>query len=134
MHLFRLFCLFFILTTVTMAAPVTIRKRGFLGATRLIKGVVKYSGLGTFYEPGSGSCGEYNVDKDLVVAVNKAQMQNGANPNNNPHCGNMVSIEGTVGKTLARIEDTCPSCSEGKSFCSIPRVLIPYSLYFFLFH
>jgi hypothetical protein len=114
MHFTRLFFILSLSFYLTSAAPVNNNKRGLLGA-RLFKGVKTklFSGLGTFYEVGSGSCGEYDSDSDLVVAVNKAQMQNGANPNNNPHCDNMVHIKGDHGSTSAKIVDTCPSCANG---------------------
>ncbi|KAI8889234.1 hypothetical protein K501DRAFT_171428 [Backusella circina FSU 941] len=72
-----------------------------------------YSGKGTFYNVGLGSCGDLDTDDELVVAVNKAQMDNGANPNKNPKCEHMVSISGTDGSVVARIVDACPSCAEG---------------------
>lgn len=37
----------------------------------------------------------------------------GPNPNNNPHCQNMVFITGNQGSTSARIVDTCPACAQG---------------------
>ncbi|KAI8061299.1 hypothetical protein BDF21DRAFT_321932, partial [Thamnidium elegans] len=72
-----------------------------------------FSGSGTFYEVGSGSCGESDSDSDLVVAVNFDQMKNGANPNNNPTCQKTVFITGDMGSTSARVVDTCPSCPKG---------------------
>jgi hypothetical protein len=36
-----------------------------------------FSGRGTFYNVGLGSCGDQDTDDELVVAVNKAQMDNG---------------------------------------------------------
>ncbi|KAF1805025.1 RlpA-like double-psi beta-barrel-protein domain-containing protein-containing protein, partial [Mucor lusitanicus] len=72
-----------------------------------------FSGSGTYYEVGSGSCGERDTDSDLVVAVNKAQMDNGSNPNVNPKCDKMVSITGDNGSVTARVVDTCPACANG---------------------
>ncbi|KAI9469967.1 MAG: hypothetical protein EXX96DRAFT_588221 [Benjaminiella poitrasii] len=90
-------------------------ERRLLDSDSLIKevGGKLFTGRGTFYEVGIGSCGEQDTDDDLVVAVNKKQMANGANPNNNPQCDKMVSITGHKGSTLAKIVDTCPSCSFG---------------------
>ncbi|KAI9004892.1 RlpA-like double-psi beta-barrel-protein domain-containing protein-containing protein [Phycomyces nitens] len=72
-----------------------------------------FSGSGTYYNVGPGSCGETNSDTEMVVAVNIGQMDNGPNPNNNPHCQKMVSIKGARGVVKARVVDTCPGCSEG---------------------
>ncbi|ORZ03698.1 hypothetical protein BCR43DRAFT_419472, partial [Syncephalastrum racemosum] len=62
---------------------------------------------------GSGSCGQTDTDNEYVVAVNKAQMHNGPNPNNNKKCEKMVYIEGAKGNCKARIVDTCPKCPNG---------------------
>ncbi|KAI8064478.1 RlpA-like double-psi beta-barrel-protein domain-containing protein-containing protein [Gongronella butleri] len=69
--------------------------------------------MGTYYATGMGSCGESDNDDELVVALNKEQMDNGANPNLNPECEKKVSITGEGGKSvLARIVDTCPNCKQ----------------------
>ncbi|KAI9472145.1 MAG: RlpA-like double-psi beta-barrel-protein domain-containing protein-containing protein [Benjaminiella poitrasii] len=73
-------------------------------------------GTGTYYDvaAGYGSCGKMNSNDDMVVAVNYLQMENGANPNKNPHCDKSVKIIGKTGKAVvARIVDTCPGCSSG---------------------
>ncbi|KAG1007052.1 hypothetical protein G6F26_013842 [Rhizopus arrhizus] len=70
-----------------------------------------FSGKGTYYDVGRGSCGESDDDSEMVVAVNVNQMNNGANPNMNPHCNKMVKIVGTTSnEIIARIVDTCPTC------------------------
>ncbi|ORZ22581.1 RlpA-like double-psi beta-barrel-protein domain-containing protein-containing protein, partial [Absidia repens] len=71
-----------------------------------------YNGIGTYYNVlGIGSCGESDSDDEMVVAVNQPQMENGANPNQNPECDEHVEIEGEQGKKVtARIVDTCPGC------------------------
>lgn len=110
-------------------------ERRIIGASKLLQGVKGklFSGSGTYYEVGSGSCGERDTDSDLVVAVNKAQMDNGnvecvpkqlaclthanpgSNPNVNPKCDKMVSITGDNGSVTARVVDTCPACANGKT-------------------
>ncbi|KAI8330864.1 hypothetical protein BC941DRAFT_325620, partial [Chlamydoabsidia padenii] len=82
-----------------------------------------YNGEGTYYEvPGVGSCGKPDTDDELVVAVNRDQMKNGANPNMNPECEKHVVIIGDQGKTAtARVVDTCPTCKKGNLDLS-PRV------------
>ncbi|KAG2204143.1 uncharacterized protein EV154DRAFT_471911 [Mucor mucedo] len=102
-----------ILLFLSFIACSPLETRGL--GSRLLRGVkaTLFSGAGTFYEVGSGSCGEYDTDDMLVVAVNKAQMQNGPNPNNNPLCQNTVFITGNRGSTSARVVDTCPACPQG---------------------
>ncbi|KAI8149452.1 hypothetical protein BJV82DRAFT_505173 [Fennellomyces sp. T-0311] len=77
-----------------------------------IKGAA-FDGIGTYYNPGPGSCGQTDTDDELVVAINRPQMHNGPNPNVNPHCNKYVYIKGSDGETKARIEDTCPTCPQG---------------------
>ncbi|SAM01101.1 hypothetical protein [Absidia glauca] len=73
-----------------------------------------YTGEGTYYEvPGTGSCGQSDTDDESVVAVNRLQMNNGADPNSNPECEKQVEIQGDQGTTTARVVDTCVACLEG---------------------
>lgn len=73
----RLVSIILFLNNFWFISSAPLENRGL--GSRLLKGVKAklFSGLGTFYEVGSGSCGEYDTDSDLVVAVNKAQMENG---------------------------------------------------------
>ncbi|CDH60010.1 hypothetical protein RO3G_09000 [Lichtheimia corymbifera JMRC:FSU:9682] len=73
----------------------------------------QYDGTGTYYDTGVGSCGKKDTNDELIVAINKAQMGNGPNPNANPHCGKYVVVQGTNGNVKAKIEDTCPTCGSG---------------------
>lgn len=73
-----LYILFFTSQILLISSAPLLEDRGL--GSRLLKGVQKsklFSGLGTFYEIGLGSCGEQDSDSDLVVALNKAQMANG---------------------------------------------------------
>ncbi|KAG1189059.1 hypothetical protein G6F36_004191 [Rhizopus arrhizus] len=72
-----------------------------------------FSGSGTFYMPGLGSCGWKNSEKEMIVALNHAQMSNGGNSNNNRICGKHVTINGPKGSVTAKVVDTCPGCSNG---------------------
>ncbi|KAI9310275.1 RlpA-like double-psi beta-barrel-protein domain-containing protein-containing protein [Dichotomocladium elegans] len=76
-------------------------------------GGAKFSGDGTFYNTGLGSCGITNTDDDFIAALNSAQMNNGPNPNNNPICGRKVRINGPKGSVTVAITDTCPTCAFG---------------------
>ncbi|KAI8884191.1 hypothetical protein K501DRAFT_151941, partial [Backusella circina FSU 941] len=72
------------------------------------------NGKGTYYNPGLGSCGIESCDTDLVVAVNYIQMDNGANPNKNPKCGQKIKIRGLLGLFVtATIIDTMPTGTKG---------------------
>lgn len=127
--IFRSFVFLCILAGSSQALPL-------LGADNLIKEMKGklFSGKGTFYEVGPGSCGQSNSNAAKVVALNLAQMGNSKlisrllycvliscekkkkdpNPNKNSHCGQTVSITGDNGATTAEVVDTCPSCPSGK--------------------
>ncbi|KAI9006271.1 RlpA-like double-psi beta-barrel-protein domain-containing protein-containing protein [Phycomyces nitens] len=72
-----------------------------------------YSGDGTFYGVGLGSCGSSDGNNDLVAALNAPQMGNVPNPNNNPNCGRRATVKGPKGTVTVRIVDTCPPCKKG---------------------
>ncbi|KAI9359842.1 RlpA-like double-psi beta-barrel-protein domain-containing protein-containing protein [Pilaira anomala] len=72
-----------------------------------------YTGDGTFYDAGLGSCGIESTNSDHIVAINHGQMGNGANPNHNPLCGKKIRVKGPKGSTTATIVDTCPGCAWG---------------------
>jgi hypothetical protein len=69
----------------------------------------------TYYDVsvGTGSCGTTASNSDLVVALSHLDMNNGANPNNNPLCGTMINIYYNGGVHSARVFDTCPVCAAG---------------------
>lgn len=69
----------------------------------------------TYYDVsvGTGSCGTTASNTDNVVALSHLDMNNGANPNNNPLCGTMININYNGATHSARVFDTCPTCSEG---------------------
>ncbi|CDH56514.1 hypothetical protein RO3G_05068 [Lichtheimia corymbifera JMRC:FSU:9682] len=91
--------------STTMAASSKKSKGGSGGGS--------YSGKATWYTVSLGSCGSTNSDSELVAAMNHAQMENGANSNNNPNCGRRVSIKGPKGSVTVKVVDTCPSCPYG---------------------
>lgn len=77
MQLTRVLSLLFLLNSIWLVSSAPLLNRGLSKLLNGVKGTKLFSGLGTFYEVGSGSCGEFDTDSDLVVAVNKAQMANG---------------------------------------------------------
>ncbi|KAI8582151.1 hypothetical protein K450DRAFT_171438, partial [Umbelopsis ramanniana AG] len=72
-----------------------------------------YSGDGTYYAPGLGSCGHDNKDTDMIAALNAPQMGSYPNPNNNPNCGKYAKVTGPKGTVRVKIVDTCPPCLSG---------------------
>ncbi|KAL1932335.1 hypothetical protein VTP01DRAFT_9391 [Rhizomucor pusillus] len=88
----------FMLSYVALALPIHLKL---------------FSGDGTFYTVGLGSCGISNTDKDLVAALNAPQMGSSSNPNSNKNCGRKAQVEGPKGKVTVKIVDTCPPCQKG---------------------
>ncbi|ORY96857.1 RlpA-like double-psi beta-barrel-protein domain-containing protein-containing protein [Syncephalastrum racemosum] len=86
--------LIFALSMVIMAAPLD--KRGS-----------SYSGDGTFYEVGLGSCGSTNKDTQMVAALSSSLMGSGK------YCGKSLTAKSDSGSVTVKVVDTCPSCSEG---------------------
>ncbi|KAG2202634.1 hypothetical protein INT47_002066 [Mucor saturninus] len=92
-------------TTTSKAAPTSPAGSGS----------TSFSGDGTWFDIGLGSCGQTNTDTDFVAALNAPQMMNGANPNANPMCGKQIKITNPAnGKSVTvKIVDTCPPCASG---------------------
>ncbi|KAI7871271.1 RlpA-like double-psi beta-barrel-protein domain-containing protein-containing protein [Spinellus fusiger] len=93
-------CLFVAASFVQLSVAAPLSKRGF-------------SGDGTFYTVGLGSCGTDDSDSELVAALNAPQMSNGANPNSNPNCGRRAVVTGPKGTVTVKVVDTCPPCKAG---------------------
>ncbi|KAI8338744.1 RlpA-like double-psi beta-barrel-protein domain-containing protein-containing protein, partial [Chlamydoabsidia padenii] len=72
-----------------------------------------FSGDGTYYDVGLGSCGISNNNNQLVAALNAPQMNNGPNPNLNMLCNKSIRVTGPKGSVTVKIVDTCPSCHYG---------------------
>ncbi|MCJ1441648.1 MAG: hypothetical protein MMC23_002138 [Stictis urceolatum] len=85
------------LLAVASAAP-TKRENNFTGDL-------------TYYDVGLGSCGITNGPGDAIVALAVDMMQNGANPNANPLCGQTITISYNGVQTQATIVDTCQACA-----------------------
>ncbi|ANB14453.1 hypothetical protein AWJ20_2043 [Sugiyamaella lignohabitans] len=73
----------------------------------------EFSGQGTFYSPGMGSCGIESSDSDFIAALNAPQMGSPANPNANPNCGKKAIVYSGGKSVTVTIVDKCPSCAYG---------------------
>ncbi|KAJ2718878.1 hypothetical protein GGI07_005543 [Coemansia sp. Benny D115] len=72
-----------------------------------------FSGDGTYFTPGLGSCGLTNTDDDLIVAINAPQYGTTANPNQAPVCGQCILAKGPKGEVKVTVTDRCPVCKSG---------------------
>jgi len=69
-----------------------------------------YNGDITYYDVGMGSCGHTSTADQSIVAIPHGMMNNGANPNANPLCGQTITISYNGAKHIATIVDTCMGC------------------------
>lgn len=74
-----------------------------------------HGGDGTYYnqEGQKTSCGTTFHASELTVALNAPDMANGANPNDNPKCGQKILACGDKGSATLTITNTCPECASG---------------------
>ncbi|KAI9014596.1 RlpA-like double-psi beta-barrel-protein domain-containing protein-containing protein [Phycomyces nitens] len=66
-----------------------------------------YSGDGTFYQPGLGSCGKRNDESDMIAALSSSLMSQG------DYCGKEITVEYGGKSVDVTIVDSCPGCNEG---------------------
>lgn len=80
-------------------------------------GGATFTGDATYWEPAMGACGWTNTASEDVVAISQSVFDPktpGGNPNNNPLCGQMVSIKCKDGSTVqAKVVDRCVGCASG---------------------
>jgi hypothetical protein len=72
-----------------------------------------FSGELTYYALGFGACGEDDANKDRssnVVAISHLKM--GTLSNNNPMCGQTITIYANGKSTTATVRDKCMGCAE----------------------
>merc|ERR1711939_553127 len=58
------------------------------------------------------ACGWTSSSSDNIVAIAHGIMDNGANPNNNPLCGQTITISYQGSTHQAKVVDTCPGCED----------------------
>ncbi|KAJ2024791.1 hypothetical protein GGI06_000850 [Coemansia sp. S85] len=72
-----------------------------------------FTGDGTFFSPGLGSCGLTNSDSDLIAAIPAPQYGSNPNPNSAEVCGKCALVKGPKGQVKVKITDRCPVCKTG---------------------
>ncbi|KAJ1665616.1 hypothetical protein IW140_003082 [Coemansia sp. RSA 1813] len=73
-----------------------------------------FSGDGTYFSPGLGSCGQTNTDEDLIAAINAPQYgATSGDPNSASVCGKCALVKGAKGQVKVTITDKCPPCKHG---------------------
>ncbi|KAL7749425.1 hypothetical protein RI367_005296 [Sorochytrium milnesiophthora] len=74
-----------------------------------------FGGDGTWYNPsvGTGACGWFNADTELVAAMNAPQYGSYGNPNDSAVCGKCAHVCGPNGCVTVKIVDRCPPCIQG---------------------
>ena len=75
----------------------------------------QYIGDMTYYDVsvGLGSCGTQGTNSQDLVALAADVMQNPANPNANPKCGQTINIYYNGETHTGTVYDTCPTCDGG---------------------
>jgi hypothetical protein len=73
------------------------------------------TGQATYYGTGLGSCGITSTDSDYIVAVSHLLYDvfpgyNGANPNDNPVCGQKIKANYQGNSVTATVVDRCTGC------------------------
>lgn len=84
-----------LISTVSAAPAINLERRS------------KFTGDGTYFTVGLGSCGKTNTDSQMVAALNAPQM------GSNKYCGKSATVTGPNGSVTVTIVDTCPECSSG---------------------
>jgi len=83
----------------------------------MCKSGTTFTGDLTYYQPGLGACGMTNTEQDHIVAISATIFDSynaAGNSNNNPLCGQYLTITGKDGSPYkAQIVDRCVGCDEG---------------------
>lgn len=102
------------------AAPAPQPQGATIDGVTSVVGVDLVGGLnsggdGTFYDVGLGSCGDTNVDSDLLVAVSEDLYDSypgaTANPNLNPICGRNILVTFNGKSVTVPVKDRCTGCA-----------------------
>jgi len=74
-----------------------------------------YSGQGTYYSTGLGSCGVTSHDSDYICAISHIlydSVPDGGNPNNSPFCGKQIKAFRNGQSVTVTVMDRCQGCAE----------------------
>lgn len=63
-----------------------------------------YTGDGTWFNTGLGSCGWTNSDTEYIAALDAPLMNNPANPNKNPLCGRMIEVTNQANNKSVKVK------------------------------
>jgi len=72
-----------------------------------------YSGQGTFYGTGLGSCGITSTDTDYICAISEIlydSLPDGGNPNKSPWCGKQITASRGGNSVTVTVVDRCTGC------------------------
>ncbi|KAK9702069.1 hypothetical protein K7432_011417 [Basidiobolus ranarum] len=72
-----------------------------------------FSGEGTYYDPGLGSCEVTSGPNELIAALNIVQFGSYPRPSNSPACFSCAMVHGPLGSVKVKIVDMCPGCKSG---------------------
>jgi hypothetical protein len=102
-------------TTEVAAAPTTTSTTQAAAATTVASssGSGEFSGQGTYYDTGLGSCGITSASTDYIVAISHELMDSSytANPNNNPYCGKKIRAYRNGKSVDVTVVDRCTGCA-----------------------
>ncbi|KAJ2694506.1 hypothetical protein H4218_005573 [Coemansia sp. IMI 209128] len=93
--------------------PTSGNNAGGGGSNNASGGGDSFTGDGTFFSPGLGSCGLTNSDSDLIAAIPAPQYGSNPNPNSAEVCGKCALVKGPKGQVKVKITDRCPVCKTG---------------------
>lgn len=98
---------------VPVADPSTTASAAAADTTAAAAGTT-YTGQGTFYSTGLGSCGITNTDTDYICAISHIlyDSQGTPNPNNNPFCGRKLTATYQGKSVTVTVTDRCEGCAE----------------------
>ncbi|KAK9467883.1 RlpA-like double-psi beta-barrel-protein domain-containing protein-containing protein [Lipomyces arxii] len=100
--------------TSVYVAPTTSTSSSSAPTATSGSGSGTYSGDGTFYSTGLGSCGQTSTDSDFIVAISNQLMSASStgNPNSNPLCGQTITAYRDGRSVTVTVVDTCMGCAE----------------------
>jgi len=103
-------------TTQVAAAPSTTSTTQAAAASTAASsgsGSGTFSGQGTYYDTGLGSCGITSASTDYIVAISHLLYDSSAtaNPNENPYCGKKIRAFRNGASVDVTVVDRCTGCA-----------------------